>query len=868
MEKPNYEPPKLPEKILRRICRDEIFDEIIGDLHEYYQEQRSNTKKWQADLSYWYHTLQFLRPFVFKKNRNQTSSYMLHIHFKTAWRSILKSKQFSVLNIANLSIGIACFLFIFIYVANELNYDSYHHDADSIKRVVIDFVDDKGERLPDATSPPALAPSLLSGFEEVKCATRFLPNWGNKFLIGSSEERKFFEKEVLRVDSLFFTVFTAQFLYGDPSTALNDMNSVVLTESAAQKHFGKSDVIGEELTYFRSDEDRILIVTGIVEDVPPNSHFEYDFLMRLTYSNLDQNWGWYNYYTYIKLIDNANEVAFEDKLQPFFKANDPVEDNYNIIYTQPLKSIHLKSDLKWELGANGSMTNIFIFSGLGIFVLIISCLNYLNLSIAQSFKKVKEVGIRKTFGASKMSLTTQFICESFIITIFSLLIGFFLAQFFFHYFQELIGYQLSLLEVAYSEYLLIATFSTVLIGLISGIYPAVYFSSFKVLSSIKNQLKGNRDSIFSMRKILLIIQFSLSVLMICGSLTVYEQLNFLNTKDKGINTEQVLVIENARNLRDPSIFKNELLKTTGVKSASFSNGIIGALNWTTQLGYPESFLMNYIVVNPDMIETLDMELVAGRDFDASISTDHQGLQLVVNETALDALDLGFSDVGKEFPITANEQDSIIYGRIIGVVKDFHFSDYKTPIKPFALVSRQASLDYASIKIEGGEISNTINQIESIWQTTANGVPMEYSFLDETFDKLYKQEEKLSEILISLTCLSLLIALVGMYAIASISIKDKMKEIAVRKVLGSSTMKVTQLVTNKFLVLVLLANLLVIPLSVYLLSEWLSNFEYRIELHAGVFAIALIATLVISGITVGFQSLKAAMTNTIKVLRQD
>jgi len=415
----NIIPPKSADHFLGWFCRDEMLEEIKGDLHEFYRIDRGAKSPWKANLSYWYHVLHFLRPFALKEKRHHSNNIIMYrSYIKFAWRNVLKHKASTFMNVLSLGVGIACFIFIFIYLKGELSYDKFHQDANRIYRVAIDFVDSNGRRLPDATTPPALGPAMKRDFPEVESSVRVFPNWGNKFLLGVSEDKKFYEEDLIRTDSTFFDVFSFPMLYGDPQSALENPDQMVITRSAAKKYFGRENVLGETMTLFGT-ENTIFRISGILEDVPINSHFKFDFLTRITFENIEQNWGWYNYYTYIKLIPKADIATLEPKLQPFFESYLGEREYYNIIYSQPLTDIHLKSNLKWELEANGDIYNVYIFSALAIFVLVISCINYLNLTLAESLKRFKEVGVRKVFGAQKRSLIGQFTVETFLIILIS-----------------------------------------------------------------------------------------------------------------------------------------------------------------------------------------------------------------------------------------------------------------------------------------------------------------------------------------------------------------------------------------------------------------------------------------------------------------
>ncbi len=859
-------PPKFADRFLKWFCRNELHEEIIGDLHELWLIEIHDLPRWKGTIVYFKHIILFLRPYAFKKRQN--SNYiMLVSYIKFAWRNMLKHKGSTSLNVLSLSIGIASFIFIFVYLKSELSYDKFHEDHDLIHRIAIDFVDAKGNRIPDATTPPGLAPTLKKDFPEVQSTVRLFPSWGGTFLFASEDGPKYTEEAVMRTDSTFFDVFGFHFIHGNRKTALMEPGNIVLTESAALKYFGRTNVVGESIIQYR-DEQETYKISGVIEDVPTTSHFTFDFLMLITFDNIDSNWGWYNYYTYAKMYPGTNLELFESKLQPFFeKYTDARELYYNQIYSQKLTDIHLKSHLKWELGTNGDINNVYIFAGLGLFILIISCLNYLNLTIAESMKRFKEIGVRKVFGAHKKSLISQFLVETVILTAFSLVFGSIISEILFNYLGGLLGLNISLLHPENLQIFMIICGGVLLLGLLAGLYPAFHLSSFQTILAIKGIVNRSGKSILNLRRSLLVIQFGISAFMIFGTLAVYKQLRHMQNMDKGFRPEQVLTLENSTVIKNQKALKSELLKIPGVSNVSGSNGVIGGLNWTTSLGYPSSFVMNYVVMEPDLVETIGMELIEGRNFDETKQSDKEGITVIVNETGFKELGITVDQIGTSIPL-AQDGDSIINGTVIGVVKDFHFTDYKLAIKPFAFFYRDRSMDFLNIKLSSANTLQTLEQIETTWSQFSNGAPADYFFLESKFSDLLEQEDRLSKILLCLTILAFFIAFIGMFAIANITIKDQKKEIAIRKVLGASVASVTNRVTSRFIILVLIANLIAGPIAYFATQSWLDGFVYRTNIGFFLFAFAIGSTIVVAWSIVGYQSFKTAISNPVKSLRQD
>ena len=672
----------------------------------------------------------------------------------------------------------------------------------------------------------------------------------------------------MRTDSTFFDVFNFSFIHGSAGDALDQPDEIVLTESSALKHFGRTDVIGETITWY-GDEENVFRISGIIEDVPENSHFKFDYLSRLTYDNIDDNWGWYNYYTYIRLENEANIDQVKPKLQPFYDAymDENNRHRFNVIYSQALTDIHLKSNIKWELEANGNMNNVYLFVALGLFVLLISAINYLNLTVATSLQRLKEVGVRKVFGAHRRGLIVQFIVEAFVMILLAAFLGSLMAEFFFNTLGSVLGREISILDPVNLEAYLQITGAALVLGIIASLYPAIYLSSFSVSSAVKGIFKRSGKSVLGLRKVLLVVQFAIATFMLLGSIIVYKQLSFVKNADLGIDNEQVLVIENISAVSNQETLKTEMLKLAAVTEAGSSNAVIGGINWTFQIGYPDAFLMNYVICDPDLLETVGFEFVAGRNLSKEIESDASGFNFIVNETGLSELGLNLEDVGELRPMLS-DNDSIINGTVVGVIKDFMFTDFKSEIKPFSFFYREGELSHLYLKVNTENMSQTIKDLETTWQEVAQAVPFEFFFLNDTYTALHAQEEKLSRIFLYLTGLAIFIAFVGMVAMTNITIKDRLKEIAIRKILGASTGNVTQYISRKFLVLVCISNIIAIPTGYLIMGNWLDSFAYRTNMPWTIFLLSMVLTLGIAWLTVGSQTLKAALSNPVESLRSD
>ena len=803
---------------------------------------------------------------------------MIKNYFKIALRNLLKHKSVSFINVFGLAIGMACCLLIMIYVKDELSFDRYHNDADRIHRVVKDFVNEDGTKLPDATTPPALAVFMQQEIPEVEHITRVFPGWGRKYLFQYADKR-FLEEKVYRVDSSFFDVFTFPFVKGDAKTAFKDVNNVLLTETSAKKYFGNDDPMGKII---RTDVGE-LMVAGVLKDVSSNSHFHFDFLIsvRKIGGNIDANWFFYNFYTYFKLKPNTSIASVEPKIRALYKTNVP--DAGADYYTQPLTSIHLNSNLKWELEPNSDKTHIYIFSIIALFVILIACINYINLTTARSSLRAKEIGLRKVTGAFKSQLIKQFLFESVITAVIALIIAVALAFLAIPLINQLTNKQLLFFIPENTGLLLTAFGITVFIGLAAGIYPALYLSSFKPMLVLKG-LKIPRHGVLSLRKTLVVFQFTISAAMITGTLIVLDQMNYIQNRKLGINKEQVMMIEGAGSIGSSTTynaFKNELSQLPSVKKLAGTDGVIGGQNWTNSLrakGSENSQLVNFLSVGHDYLDVMGIELKEGRGFSARFSadtlqegvlgtTERQSGSIILNETAVKHLGLTGPVIGKQI-VWSEVEDTTYNLNVIGVVKDFHFTSLRNEIKPFAFVAEPGREGILAVKLSTNDIQNSIRQIEKIWNKFSLERPFQYSFLDETFAQLYQSEERFKKIFLSITALAIIIACLGLFGLAAFVTEQRVKEIGIRKVLGASVYGITTLLSKDFLKLVLIAVVIASPVVWFVMNKWLRDFSYRIHIGWWVFVIAGIIALLIALITVSFQAIKAAIANPAKSLRTE
>jgi putative ABC transport system permease protein len=701
---------------------------------------------------------------------------------------------------------------------------------------------------------------------EVAYTTRIFPSWGGKYLIEYGDKR-FNEANLMRVDSSFFDVFTFEFIEGNPQTAFQDVRSILLTESAAKKYFGKEDPMGK-LMKLPIDRGTNYQVTGILKDVPQNAHFTFDFLIPLKFSGGDINteWDWYNFYTYVRLKEGSDPDKFEAKLQPLFNTYQP--NNKNQFYTQALTDIHLTSNLKWELAANGDLSYIKILITIALFVIVIAAINYINLITAQSAKRAKEVGIRKVAGAFQKLLVFQFLSESVLTALVAFGIALLGAALLLPYTGQIFGTALSLFSEHNRFLWIILPVTILLVGLLAGLYPAFYLSAFNPIKVLKGSFSSSPKGVL-LRQGLVVFQFVISTVLIAGSLIISQQLDFIQNKKLGFDKENILVLPNIPASSTAETFSNELKNVPQVIHVGGANGVLGGQNWTNSVrgkGKREEVLLNFLVVDYGFLPTMDVAFKEGRNFSGQFGTDTSAI--VLNEAAVKQLGLKEPLIGQS--IVWGEEDTIIsYATIIGIVKDFHFTSFHDPIKPFGFVlASNGSPGNLFVKVSSEALPQAVANIEQAWKKVLPDRPFEYSFLDEQVARLHQVEARFSLLFSCLTALSILIACLGLFGLATYTAQQRRREISIRKVLGATVSNITLALSKNFLQLVCIAFIIAAPIAWYAMNHWLNNFAYRITLSWQAFFITGITVLSIALLTVIYQSIKAALTNPVKSLRSE
>lgn len=804
---------------------------------------------------------------------------MIRNYIKVAFRNLGKNKGFSFINIFGLAIGIACSLIIFLFISDERSYDRFHQDADQIYRVVKDFVNDDGSRIPDATTPAPLAPALQQEAPEVIAATRIRPNWGRSYLIKYGD-KKIPEEKLYGVDSSFFDVFTFPFVHGDAKSAFANINSIVLTQTAAKRFFGNDNPVGKTLLV---DSYGDMMVTGVLKDVPPNAHFHFDYLVSYHVqpgiSPQLTNWNNYNDFTYVKLRPGTHMARLVQKIQALNDRN--VEKSFSVFYVQPLTSIHLTSHLKWELEPNGNEQHVYIFTLVAIFIILIAAINYMNLATAKASVRAKEIGVRKVIGAYRKSLVYQFLVESVITCLLASLLALVLAQLLLPLVTELTGKPLSL----FSDWNLLLYLLTgaLVLGILAGFFPALYLSSFRPIAVLKN-FKLNERGALGLRKGLVVVQFTISIVLIIGTIIISQQIHYLTSANTGMDTDQVVVVQNLGFLSasDANAFKNEVAQIPGVKKVCTSNGMLPDRFSTTRVrvkGSDNEQQVNFITIGYNFLDALTIEVKEGRGFSEKFPSDtlSNGIPggpleqtvggVVLNETAVRDLGITPPAVGKKMH-WGEDGDTSYYLDIVGVVKDFHFTSMRNQIKPFAFMTRPGAGGNLVVKLSGHNIAATLAHLENKWKLFPSERSFTYSFLEETFAQLYQSEKRFQKVFIGLVVLGILIACLGLLGLATFAAQQRVKEIGIRKVLGASVGHIVQLLSKDFIKLVIVAIAVAVPIAWYAAHRWLQDFAYRIEINWWVFPLAGLLAVLIALFTISFQAIKAAVANPVKNLRTE
>lgn len=806
---------------------------------------------------------------------------MIRNYFKVAFRNLWKNKGYSAINIIGLAVGLATCLLILLYVWDELSYDKFHKKADRIYRIHSDLKFGGSDLTITVASDP-MGATLKRDYPQVEQYTRLYTSEGSKLIRKGNSFIN--ETNIAYADSTFFDVFSFPLLSGSPGTVLNDPNTAVISEAAAFKYFGTRDAVGKLLEIKDGPGFK---VTGVMKDMPDNSHMRFDVLLSM--DNVQYEFGNYlshNFYTYIVLRENAKPGDMKNVFKDFVDKNvipqaqsfiqiKSIEEfektgNYMRYSIMPVTDIHLHSDRFPELKANGSVQNVYVFSAVALFILLIACINFMNLSTARSTSRAKEVGIRKVLGTERRTLIAQFLTESTVVAFLALIMALAITLLVLPFFNDLASKSLSissLFEPGFLPYLLLIP---LFVGIVAGSYPAFYLSSFQPIKVLKGKLSsGFRKSTF--RSGLVVLQFTATIFLIIATVVVYNQLRFIQNTKVGFDKDQVLVLDNTYVLGNQvQAFKSEILRNAGVKSGTVSSFLpVGASSRSDNTFSTEAVIdsrnglnMQSWYVDHDYLKTMGIQLVAGRNFSKEYGTDSSAM--VINETT--ARLLGYKDpIGKH--IYASDPTGARKYTVIGVVRNFNFESLRQTVGPLCFILGE-NTGSMSFKVGTGNLPGLISQVEQVWKKMAPGMPFSYRFLDDSFDEMYRAEQRMGKLGLAFSILAIVVACMGLFGLATYTAEQRVKEIGIRKVLGASVTGIVEMLSLDFLKLVMIASMIAFPLAWWAMNKWLMNFAYRIDIEWWVFIVAAVIALVITLATVSSQAIRAALMNPVKSLRTE
>lgn len=794
---------------------------------------------------------------------------MLKSYLKIAYRNLLKNKVFSLINILGLSMGISCCLIIGIYVLHELSYDRFFPNADRIYRVVQEQ-EQAGDLYQVAITPAPLIETLKTNYPDVQEGTGFSITFNKRLF--QYQDKNFEEEGGLYVDASFFKLFPFSVKKGSLQTFFISTNAILLTENMAYKYFGKDNPIGKIIKLDRGSD---FVVAAVLENLPENWHMKFNFLLPMENlrSHRDFNaWGSNWMYTYILLKETADASVFEAKIETLLSDNINNPDWQPRLYLQSLTDIHLRSDFDFntDFADTSNLQSIYLFGAIGLIIILISCINFINLTTARSFQRSKEIGIRKVVGASRKQLIYQFMGESLLYALISTVLAITLAQLLIPYFADLSGLPLTLnlLGTKNLIFLLLAILLTT--GLLAGIYPALFLSAFnaiKILKGLSFLNRGTSTHHLSLRKILVVSQFALSVILIVSAIIIQQQIHYVLNRSLGFDKEHILYTPVKGELGDDThyqSFKNTLLQQSSIVQVTRSNGLpihhegsFGGVEWEGMPANHQDFLMHYFQVDEAFVETFGLQILAGNNFPPRKPNDSAAYYLV-NETALEVMQMD-DPIGKKLD----------EGEIIGVVKDFNFQSAFTRIEPMILCSSPENMQtHIAIRIAAGNMTEAVNTIEHTYKQFNPDYPVEYLFLDESIDALYDQQIRSGKLINLFAALAVLISCLGLFGLSAFSAEQRTKEVGIRKVLGATVLQITQLLSFSFLKLIGISIFIAIPCAYWIIRYWLDEFAYRIPLGPDYFIIAGGVAMLIAVMTISFQTIKTALTNPAKSLRYE
>ncbi len=859
-------PPWLAHWLLKSFCSYDYLTTVMWDIEEIYEYNIQKKGKRKAQWLYYRDVISTIYYLYFKGQSQYSTNNiaMLRNNIIIALRNFRKHKNYALLNIIGLSSGLMIFLMIMLYTNYEFSFDSHHQNADRIYRVYksINIFD---EPYVDSGTPGPLAATMISEYPEVEEAARFI-SWRRQLI--QTNDQSLVEPMIHVADPSVFDIFSFDFLVGNKDEALLEGPNVAISESIAQKYFGRTDVLGETMMM---GIDEPLQVSAVYKDMPENSHFRMNMIVNFEWaensngSNL-ANWGNNPFYTYLLLAEQADYKALEAKLPDMRAkyANDPIDEDGQAVtyYLQPLSEVHFADDIIGSLGTTVDASRLYIFTAIAFVVLLMAGINYVNLATARAMVRIKETGIRKIVGARRLSLLAQFLIESGILIFFSLILAVLLANLLIPSFAAFVDRPLSfdLLSAAFWLRIIILG---IVITLLSGIYPALVMSSFNPLHAITK--RGSFKQNGQLRNGLVILQFGLSALLIMSAIVLQRQLSYIDNLDTGYTRDQIMILSTRDDAVDDrlSTYMEEIEKVPGVAAVATSWSLPTNVTSNTQANWSgiqddERIQMYMLGITHDFFDLYGIEFAEGRAFDPEIKSDRN--QIILNEAAVKAF--GWQDpIGREM-IRQNGRT----GTVIGVVKDFHIKSLRESIEPLQIVLNP---NYATLAVRiDGDLASTMTAIEEVYESFGPNYPFEYRYFEDIYDRAYEEDTKTSQLTLVFSILAIIIACLGLYGLASHKMVLRTKELGVRKVMGASALNIAQLLFKEFILLIGIAFLVAGPLAYFLLNGWLSEYAYHIQINAVPFMITLLALLLFAGATVGYRTFKASVSSPVLSLRDE
>lgn len=871
-----YHSPKIARWLLEYIVAMQDYSPIVGDFEEAYCYMAESEGRYRAIVWYWGQIIRSLPGLIYQSIF--WSLMMFKNYLKIAVRNLMRNKGYSAINIFGLAIGMACCTLIFLYIQDELSYDRFHEKTDRIYRLTPGTNQDNQPT--NANGSFSAAPTMAKDFPEVLHAVRFRKmGWGEKRVI-AHEDQRFYEEGFFFADSNVFEVFTYPMIYGDPKTALKQPFSLVITEAVAAKYFDMPNPLGKSLKIdpYNDGDFQEYQITGVIKNLPANAHLQFDFLAAFdSQKGRKTGWGLDAVYSYVLLHPDADAQALESRLyewQEKYMGADP----WFTLHLQPLADARLYPMPRGEPTPGGSMEYIYIFSAIAVFILLIACINFMNLSTARSSRRAREVGIRKVMGAFRRQLIKQFLGEAILLSLAGVLLAFLLVELLLPYLNDILDKRLA---IEYRENLELVAGMLGLglfTGILAGSYPALFLSSFQPINALRGSAASKErggESFLSatgLRKVLVVCQFAISVMLIICTTVVYNQMSLVRSKNLGFDRELIVVAPVNDEIRQNyGAFKQEILNHPDISFLSMTEQVpakAGNGAGYRVEGQEHGMGLTRFFVDHDFAETYGVEMLAGRDFDEAFATD-SAQAFIINETLWQRLGWASPEEAIGKGISMSHSGNTYEGNIIGVMKDFHLFSFRDGLSEVVLnIMPMAKMNFISFRIQPREISQSIAHLQSNWRHFSPSYPFDYYFLDEDFARLHQADERLGKTFRYFAFLAIFVACLGLLGLAAFTAEQRTREIGIRKVLGASVGSIVLLLSKEFTRWVILSNLIAWPLAYLAMSQWLKDFAFRIELGVDVFLISAAIAFIVALATVSLQTIKAALSNPIDSLRYE